>query len=181
MRRVAAGLFAILFGIAPVYADPSVPIPETYRMEDYRAPVPDTLPGANVLHVPDMQVLVAQQDAILIDVLPAPRRPPGMRQGMPWLPVPHLSLPGSLWWPEIGRGAIPDSMVARVRQRLAELTQDNPTRMIVFFCLADCWMSWNAARRAGQMGFRAAWFPEGVDGWQAAGLPTQNTSPEEFE
>jgi rhodanese-related sulfurtransferase len=31
------------------------------------------------------------------------------------------------------------------------------------------------------MGFHAAWFPDGVDGWKAAGLPTQDTLPEEFE
>ena len=143
--------------------------------------MPDTVPGADVLHIPVMQALVAQQDAILIDVLPAPRRPPAMRQGIPWLPVPHPSLPGSLWWPDIGRGEIPDKMASRVKQRLTEVTQGNPGRMVVFFCLADCWMSWNAARRAGEMGFRAAWFPEGVDGWQAAGLPTEDTLPEEFE
>ena len=182
MRSATAGLFAVALGITPpVHADPAVPIPQTYRLEDYRAPVPDTVPGADVLHIPAMQALVAQQDAILIDVLPAPRRPLGMRQGIPWLPVPHPSLPGSLWWPEIGRGEISDSVAGRLRQRLTEVTQGNLGRVVVFFCLADCWMSWNAARRAGEMGFRAAWFPEGVDGWQAAGLPTENTLPEEFE
>lgn len=181
MRLITVGLFAIIAGSSPVYADPTVPIPNTYRMDDYRAPVPDTVPGANVLHIPAMQILVDRHDALLIDVLPAPRRPPGMRPGAPWLPIPHQSLPSSLWWPEIGRGAIPESMAARVRQRLIELTKDNPARTIVFFCLADCWMSWNAARRAGEMGFHAVWFPEGVDGWQAAGLPTQPIQPEEFE
>lgn len=150
-------------------------------MDEYRAPVPDTVPGADVLHIPAMQALIGRHEALLIDVLPAPRRPPGMRPGVPWLPTPHPSLPGSLWWPDVGRGVIPDSMAARMRQRLTELTQGNAARTVVFFCLADCWMSWNAARRAGEMGFHAAWFPEGVDGWQAAGLPTQDTLPEEFE
>lgn len=168
-------------GIAPVHADPTVPIPNTFRMDDYRAPVPDTVPGAFVLHIPEMQTLMDRHEAVLIDVLPAPRRPPSMRPGALWLPVPHPSLPGSLWWPDTGRGAIPDGMITRIRQRLTELTQGNPVKTVVFFCLADCWMSWNAARRAGELGFHAAWFPEGVDGWQAAGLPTQNVLPEEFE
>ena len=172
---------AIGLGAVPAGADPNVAVPEAFRMDEYRAPVPDTVPGAEVLHIPAMQQRVARRDAVLIDVLPAPRRPTSMRHGTPWLPTRHPSLPGSLWWPEIGRGAIPEDMAARLRQRLHDLTQDDSARIVVFFCLADCWMSWNAARRAGEMGFHAAWFPEGVDGWQHAGLPTQDTLPEEFE
>jgi len=181
LRLVAAALIAVGLGVAPAHADPTVPIPDSYRMDDYRAPVPDAVPGAKVLHIRDMRAVMALHDAVLVDVLPAPRRPATMRPGVPWLPVAHPSLPGSLWWPDVGRGAIPDAMTVRIQQRLAELTRDDPARMVVFFCLADCWMSWNAARRAGELGFHAGWFPEGVDGWQAAGLPTQNTLPEELE
>lgn len=179
--RLAAASLAFGLSVVPAYADPNVPVPETYRLDDYRAPVPDTVPGAEVLHIPAMQQLVSRHDAVLIDVLPAPRRPAGMRPGTPWLPAHHASLPGSLWWPEIGRGALPDAVEARLRQRLRDVTQGDPPRLVVFYCLADCWMSWNAARRAGEMGFDAAWFPEGVDGWQAAGLPTQDTVPEAVE
>jgi len=172
---------AICLAAAPAFADPNVPIPQTYRLDDYRAPVPDTVPGAEVLHIPEVQRRVAQRDAVLIDVLPAPRRPPSMRPGTPWLPAHHPSLPGSLWWPEIGRGALAEAVEQRLRQRLQEITQNDPGRLLIFYCLADCWMSWNAARRAGAMGFHAAWFPEGVDGWQAAGLPTQDTLAETIE
>lgn len=187
MRRAAAAVLAsslagaIGLGATPAQADPGVPVPDAYRLDDYRAPVPDTVPGAAVLHIPAMQERVAQRDAVLIDVLPAPRRPPVMRPGAPWLPARHPSLPGSRWWPEVGRGALAEPVRERLQRRLRDVTRDDPGRLIVFFCLADCWMSWNAARRAGEMGFRAAWFPEGVDGWQASGLPTQDVLPEEFE
>ena len=181
MRRAAAAALAVGLGAVPAHADPNVPVPEAYRLDDYRALVPDTVPGAAVLHILEMQERVARRDAVLIDVLPAPRRPPGMRPGMPWLPARHPSLPGSLWWPEVGRGALPEPVQRRLQQRLRDVTRDDPGRLVVFFCLADCWMSWNAARRAGEMGFHAAWFPEGVDGWQASGLPTQDIVPEEFE
>lgn len=180
MRLVGAALIAASLGGA-AHADPAVPVPDAYRMDNYRAPVPDTVPGAEVLHIPAMQDVVARHGAVLIDVLPAPRRPPDMRPGMPWLPPRHPSLPGALWWPEIGRGAIPDAAAERLRLRLQEVTGGDPARLLVFFCLTDCWMSWNAARRAGAMGFHAAWFPEGVDGWQKAGLPTQDNLPEPFE
>ena len=40
----------------------------------------------------------------------------------------------------------------------------------MFFCKADCWMSWNAARRAVALGYgRVAWFPGGTDAWAAVG------------
>ena len=179
--RLAAALLVAGLITSPAYADPDVPVPNGYRLDDYRAPVPDTVPGAEVLHIPAMQQHVAQGDAALIDVLPAPRRPANMRPGTPWLPARHASLPGGRWWPEIGRGELPETVKAQMRKRLQEVTQNDPARLVVFYCLADCWMSWNAARRAGEMGFKAAWFPEGVDGWKEFGLPTQDVFPEEFE
>lgn len=162
-------------------ADPGVAVPDGYRMDEYRAPTPDAVPGGVVLHVAALQAAIARGDVVLIDVLPAPRQPPDMRPGTPWLPPRHPSLPGSLWWPEIGRGAIPASAEARLRQRLTEATAGDSSRLVVFYCLPDCWMSWNAARRAALMGFRAGWFPEGVSGWRDAGLPVQDVQPEAFE
>ena len=166
-------LLAALLASGPAYADPNVPVPDGYRQDDYRAPVPDSVPGAEVLHLPEMRDLLARGGAVLVDVLPAPRRPDAMRPGTPWLPQPHRTLPGALWWPEVGRGALPPSMEARFAKQLRDATAGDPRRLVVFFCLNDCWMSWNAARRAAASGVRAGWFPEGVDGWQAAGLPTE--------
>lgn len=164
-----------------MWADPTVPIPDGFRQDDYRAPVPDSLPGGVVLHTTAMQDLVARQAAVLIDVLPAPRRPESMRPSSPWLPPRHASIPGSLWWPEVGRGALPQAVEARFRQRLHDVTAGDPGRLVVFFCLMDCWMSWNAARRAASMGFRAGWYPDGVDGWRVAGLPTQDITPDALD
>jgi rhodanese-related sulfurtransferase len=40
-------------------------------------------------------------------------------------------------------------------------------------------MSWNAAKRARALGYsNVVWYPEGTDGWLAAGLPVQPTEPE---
>jgi PQQ-dependent catabolism-associated CXXCW motif protein len=44
--------------------------------------------------------------------------------------------------------------------------------------LSPGWMSWNAAKRALMMGYRnVAWYPEGTEGWEAAGLPLQEAKP----
>lgn len=178
MRRGGALLLAVALAGSAVAA--TVPEPDGYRMEDYRAPVPDSVRGAEVVHLEAMRALVDRRQAVLIDVLPAPRRPPNMRPGMPWMPEPHRTLPGSLWWPDVGRGALPPATEARFRERLRALAGD-PPRLIVFFCLSDCWMSWNAAKRAASYGLRVGWFPEGSDGWQALGLPVQAVEPEWFD
>ena len=56
---------------------------------------------------------------------------------------------------------------------------DNRKRPLVFYCLKDCWMSWNAAKRALAQGYpNVDWYPEGSDGWAAAGLPLEKRTPE---
>ena len=175
MRRL---VLAMLLAAGPCRADPAVAVPDGYRQDDYRAPVPDDVPGAVVLHLPAMQDAVARGDAVLIDVLSAPRRPEAMRPDRPWLPLPHRTLPGALWWPEVGRGTLPAALESRFEQRLREVVSGDARRLVVFFCLNDCWMSWNAARRAAALGVRAGWYPEGTDGWIAAGLPTAVAAPD---
>lgn len=172
MKLLVLAVLAWL-GRVPAYADPGIPVPDGYRQDNYRAPVPDSVPGGEVLHLPAMRKLVARGGAVLVDVLPAPRRPEAMRPGSPWMPQPHRTLPGALWWPEVGRGTLPPDAEAHFAGLLRAVMGGDPARLVVFFCLNDCWMSWNAARRAAVLGVRAGWFPEGVDGWEAAGLPTQ--------
>jgi PQQ-dependent catabolism-associated CXXCW motif protein len=49
---------------------------------------------------------------------------------------------------------------------------------VVVFCLRDCWMSWNAARRAVAWGYtNVIWYPDGTDGWQVADLPLEQVQP----
>jgi len=43
---------------------------------------------------------------------------------------------------------------------------------LVFFCLKNCWMSWNAAKRALEYGYsNVMWYRDGSDGWQELGYP----------
>ena len=40
-------------------------------------------------------------------------------------------------------------------------------RKIVFYCLKNCWMSWNAAKRAKTFGYtQVLWYPGGTEGWR---------------
>jgi PQQ-dependent catabolism-associated CXXCW motif protein len=162
--------------MALMIAGAAPPEPDGFRIDDYRAPVPATLKGGEVVHTEQMRDIVGRRDAVLIDVLPAPRRPEGMRPGTPWLPQPHQTLPGARWWPDVGRGALSAELEAAFHLRLQQVA-GAPPRLVVFFCLSDCWMSWNAAKRAVGWGYVVAWFPDGVDGWEAAGLPTEAVQP----
>lgn len=176
MIRALPLAVAVLLGATAVFA--GVPEPSGFRLDEYRGAVPATVAGGVVVHAQQVRALEQQGRAVLIDVYPAPRRPPAMPTDAPWLPPMHRDLPQSLWWPEVGRGAIPPPMEARFRQRLSEVAASHPGNLLVFYCKPDCWLSWNAAKRAASYGFKVGWFPEGADGWQASGFPVQAAKPE---
>jgi PQQ-dependent catabolism-associated CXXCW motif protein len=169
--------FAALL-ILPILLGAGVAEPEGFRMDDYNAPVPDALTGARVVDASGLAAAMAA-GAVAIDVLPSPRRPPLQRADQPWLPMPHMNVFGSLWWPEVGRGAISPALDRWFRDRLNAVTGGDRDRPIAFYCKPACWMSWNAARRAVGYGFRhVLWFPGGIEAWSVAGYKLQPGTPE---
>lgn len=156
-----------------------VPEPQGYRLDDYRAPVPKSLSGATVLDTERLRRMLERgDDTILIDVLPAPRRPENLRPGALWLPKQRRNIPGSVWLPNTGYGILPVEEEAYLRRNLARLSEGDSGRALVFYCLADCWMSWNAAKRAVAWGYvNVYWYPAGTDGWAEAGLPLEESVP----
>lgn len=152
--------------------------PSGYRLDHYRAPVPGSIAGGRVVHTRELEDLIKRGGVVLIDVLPAPRRPEGMRPTALWMPKPRLDIPGSLWLPDVGRGAINPALDRWFRQHLDAAAQGDRNKPLVFYCLARCWMSWNAAKRALGYGYRnVIWYPDGTDGWSKAGLPLAKASP----
>jgi PQQ-dependent catabolism-associated CXXCW motif protein len=160
-------------------AQAGVPEPPGFRQDDYRAPVPATVAGGTVVHTKALKSLLRRGEALPVDVLPAPRRPEGMRPDQPWMPTPRRDIPGSLWLPDVGRGTLSPAVEQWFQDRLNEATQGNKARPLVFYCLSRCWMSWNAAKRAAQYGYRRVyWYPDGSDGWEKAGQPLAETQPQ---
>jgi PQQ-dependent catabolism-associated CXXCW motif protein len=149
-----------------------------YRMSDYRAPTPDTVPGALTLKTAEVEELARSGGAVLIDVYPAPPRPAGLAPGAVWIPKARQTIPGAVWLPNVGYGALPDRIEAYFRDNLERLTEGRRDRPLVFFCEPDCWMSWNAALRAVEYGYSAVrYYPEGAAGWAAAGLALAPLQP----
>lgn len=181
MRRFSLiALLAVgLAGCAQLAAPKLPPPPAGYRLSHYRAPTPAELPGAQ--RVDARQLAARLQTAprpLLIDVLPAGRLTDS--DGVShWLPnAPRRNLPGSVWLPNVGHGEPEPAMADWFARELARLSAGNRDAPLVFYCLRDCWMSWNAGKRALALGYRQVlWFADGSDGWQEAGLPLEDAAP----
>jgi len=147
-------------------------------MDDYRTPTPETLAGAIVLDTDAAHKLWASGGTVWIDVLPAPHRPANLPASAVWMPLPHRDIPGSLWLPDIGRGALSPEVDSYFRRHLEAATNGRNEAAVVLYCLADCWMSWNAAKRAVSWGYtQVYWYPDGIDGWEADKLPMADAEP----
>jgi PQQ-dependent catabolism-associated CXXCW motif protein len=152
--------------------------PAGYRMDAYRAPTPLTLAGAEVLSTDQARAMWEAKSAVFIDVLPQPPRPAGLPEATIWRPHTRADIPGSIWLPDTGYGELAPVMEQYFRESLSQATGGDRDRRVVFYCLRDCWMSWNAARRAIASGYRrVAWYPDGTDGWSESGLAVEPRQP----
>ena len=155
-------------------AKPSGPVaePAGYRMEDFRTPVPATLRGARVLTEDEAADIWNKNGAVFIDVYPQAPKPPNLPAGTFWREPVHRSIEGAQWLPNVGYGALSASMDEYFRATARALSKGKRDAPLVFFCLKDCWMSWNAAKRALEYGYtNVMWFRDGTDGWQELGYP----------
>lgn len=152
--------------------------PEGYRTDEYRAPVPKTLTGARVIGADEAEVLLKAGSAVFIDVYPRAPKPPNLPAGTVWRDPTHMTIEGAHWLPNVGYGVLSEEFGSYFKTRLARLTDGDRARPVVFFCLKDCWMSWNAGKRALSWGYtNVIWFSEGTDAWQEAGFDLVKATP----
>ncbi|MBE0505632.1 MAG: hypothetical protein IBX50_02800 [Marinospirillum sp.] len=174
---VCWGCGVILLMSAPSIADDNLPrfSAEGYRISHYRSPTPETAEGGVRISTEQLQSLVqAQPGSLLIDVQPIT-----WRDGIFIYTTPRQTLPGSFWLPNVGWGFTEDHWIEYFAGHLYQWTEANRGHPVVIYCTADCWMSWNAVKRAAAWGYtQLYWYREGSDGWLEAGLPLQATHPE---
>ncbi len=118
-------------------------------------PTPTSIPGGQVITTDRLLGLYqqAQQNGLLVfDVL-------GSGQTLPMAQNAVGAAQGS---------SFNDQTQQQFGQYLSQVTQGNQTRPMVFYCQgAHCWMSYNAALRAIQLGYRQVyWYRGGVEAWQ---------------
>ncbi len=155
---------------------PSLFHPETgYRIDRQRAPTPDDVPGAQLISAAEVH---AMPKAIRIDVFGAAQSRYDELDGTWLVSEARMSLPGAVWLPEVGRGTLTDTIQQYFADNLEKLTEGEQDHPIIFFCVADCWMSWNATRRAGTLGYtNLHWFRDGTDGWLDENYRLTQTNP----
>jgi PQQ-dependent catabolism-associated CXXCW motif protein len=179
-RRAAAGLLLLIAAASP----PAPPPPEPPGLWPgaMEGAVPATLRGATVLPTPAAaKAWIAAQHPVIIDVAPAPKKPPAMAAGMPWLPAAHQDIYGSTWLPDAGRAVLHADRAAAYIHKAATLAGPPPGRPILLYCHPNCWASWNAAKVLVGVGYRhVGWFPGGIEGWVAAGYDLQRTQPDSY-
>jgi PQQ-dependent catabolism-associated CXXCW motif protein len=163
---------------AAVKSEP-VAEPEGYRMDEYRKPVPATLKGATVLPPDKASELWTKNAAVFIDVYPKAPKPDNLPAGTFWREPTHQSIENAKWVPNVGYGVLSPASEAYFKKHLEALSGGDKAKPLVFFCLRNCWMSWNAAKRAMTYGYsNIMWFPDGTDAWQEIGQPVVEVKPE---
>jgi PQQ-dependent catabolism-associated CXXCW motif protein len=174
-RLLAIVLLGLSLNVAQ--ADTALFSPQGYRINQYRSPTPASAEGAQTLDTEALQRLLGQSPApVLIDVY---RRP--WVQGRFIDTEPHANLPGSLWLANTGDGELDANWQDYFAFHLRKATAERLDQPLVFYCRSDCWLSWNAVKRAAAMGYKQLyWYRDGLDAWQAANLPLQAARPEPF-
>ena len=179
MDARAIAIAVLLFFAVPggTIAD-EIEEPAGYRFEPYRAPTPRGLTGATTVDTAAAERMWREGNALFVDVLPHEAKPANLPAVTVWRERRRDNIPGSVWLANVGYGALNPDMEDYFRRSLEELTAGDRNRALVFYCQMNCWMSWNAAKRAIALGYaRVHWYPDGTDGWTAAGLPLAEAQP----
>lgn len=176
MRTVIATLCLFCLFAAPLRsapydalqsARPELFDPATgYRVDRHRAPTPEDIPPpAQVVDAQQVRDLLAR-GALPLDVYGAAQSRFDELDGSWLVSKPRKSLPGALWLPETGAGAIEPAILSYLTDNLRKATAGNRDHPIVVYCISDCWISWNAAQRVVGLGYtQVFWFRNGTDGW----------------
>lgn len=131
--------------------------------EQLHAPTPTSIPGGQVISTQQLARLLqsGQGRVLLLDLYGGPQHIPGAVAA----------------GPAAQGGSFEDSVQQGFDQFLQQATGGNTSRTIVVYCGGvHCWSSYNAGLRALKLGYRdVAWYRGGIEAWQLAGLPLQES------
>jgi rhodanese-related sulfurtransferase len=126
-------------------------------------PTPASIPGGQVVTTKGLVALVQGNQApyLLFDVLGGAEMLPGA------LSAVAAAQPGSF----------SDQTQQQFGAFIQQKTGGRKDIPLVFYCLSpQCWMSYNAALRAINMGYtNVLWYRGGIEMWKMAGLPIQQS------
>lgn len=149
-----------------------------YRTAYYRAALPKSVPGGTRINLEQAKAHFNNKTALFLDVMAHTGTGPDPIDGHWRLSETRQNIPGSTWLADVGTGTLTPAMEEYYRTNLEKLTKGDKTKPLIIYCTADCWMAWNAVRRAANWGYsNLLWFPEGSDDWAAADLPMHGAIP----
>lgn len=123
-------------------------------------PTPASIPGGQLITTRGIFDLVQGQQVqyLLFDVLGAQEMLPGA------IPAAQASSPGQFG----------DQISQQMGAYLQQATGGNTQVPLIFYCASrECWMSYNAALRAINLGYsNVLWYRGGLEAWKQAGFPT---------
>ena len=134
-------------------------------------------PGGKRVFIEEADALI-KSGAALIDVLPSDGAGLDRTTGAWHMAKPHQNIPGSTWLPDVGRGQVDPLIDAYFQKNLARLSKGDSSRTFLIYCQSDCWMGWNAVKRASSYGYTSLyWYADGVDGWRDWDRPFAAAEP----
>jgi PQQ-dependent catabolism-associated CXXCW motif protein len=141
--------------------DFGVPATKDLHAGQMHGPTPTSIPGGQVIATKGLVELMRGQQVpvLLLDVLGGPEIIQGAQYAVP------AAQPGSFG----------DETQQQLSQYLQQATQGSKQYPIVLYCLSpQCWMSYNAALRAINLGYtNVLWYRGGIESWKQAGMPVQ--------
>ncbi len=148
------------------------------RTAYYRARLPNSVPGGKRITVDQAHTHYQNKSAIFVDVMAHTGTGPDPIDGLWRLAQPRSNIPGSVWLADVGTGTLSKEMENYYRSNLARITNNDKTKPLIIYCTADCWMAWNAVRRAAKWGYNnLLWLPQGSDEWKTKGYPLAQSTP----
>ncbi len=152
------------------------------RTDYYRAALPSSVPGGKRINVKEVHSHFKNKSAIFLDVMAHTGTGPDPLDGKWRIAKPRQNIPGSIWLADVGTGSLTPEMRKYYQENLKKLTNGDTSKAIIMYCTADCWMAWNAVRRASKWGYtNLLWFPEGTEEWIDAGHKVENSIPVPLE
>jgi PQQ-dependent catabolism-associated CXXCW motif protein len=176
---LAVSLVISIGGVtSPSAGDANFDAATGYRIARYRAALPDEVPGGKRLYTEDVEKLFKEGEVAFVDVMPSTGAGYHPKTGEWRLRKSRKNIPGSIWLPDVGRGKLNATLSHYFEANLARISNGDKSRALLFYCQSDCWMAWNAVKRAAELGYsKLYWYPEGTDGWTDWDNPIEPSTP----
>jgi PQQ-dependent catabolism-associated CXXCW motif protein len=142
--------------------DDGIAPPSSRHTGQMHAPTPRSAPGAKTITTRQLVELYKSAKPMLINVL-------DWTEGA-------FALPGTVWIQGMGKASLSKAQLAELQTLLAQVAPDKNAPLVVYCLSSECWLSYNAALTASELGYKNLyWYRGGVSAWNQAKLPVVRT------